>query len=107
MRIISTKSDGTLKISLEGELDHHAAKSAIMRIRELIDAELPCSVVLNFKSLGFMDSSGIALIMHTHRQITSLAGTLYLEDVPSQCYKVLSAAGIHKIIPIAKKEAKR
>lgn len=98
MRIISTKDENVLYIALEGELDHHAAKSAIARIGALIDVELPCAVVLDFKGLSFMDSSGIALILHTYRRLDELSATLKLENVPSQSYKVLNAAGIPRMI---------
>lgn len=102
MRIISMKDEGTLRIALEGELDHHAARSAITRIGGLIDIELPRSVVFNFKGLSFMDSSGIALIIHTYRRLTELSAKLVIEDVPPQAYKVLNAAGINKMIPTAR-----
>ena len=98
MRIISTKDDRSLCISLEGELDHHAAKGAINRIGSLIDIELPRSVTLNLKGLSFMDSSGIALVMHTYRHLNDLAATFKIENVPTQSYKVLNAAGIPKMI---------
>lgn len=99
MRIISTKEDGFLSISLEGELDHHAARGAISRIANLIDVELPMNVTLNLKGLSFMDSSGIALVLHTWRRLNDFQAHLKLENVPNQSYKVLNAAGIPRLIP--------
>lgn len=104
MRIMSTKNGSSLSISLEGELDHHAARSAISTLGNIIDTELPRSVTLNLKGLSFMDSSGIALVMHTYRQVCDLAGTLKIEDVPKQSFKVLNAAGIPRLISITKGE---
>ena len=99
MRIISTKENGVLSIFLEGELDHHAARSAISRIANLIDVELPLNVTLNLKGLNFMDSSGIALVLHTYRRLNEFSGRLKIENVPTQSYKVLNAAGIPRLIP--------
>ncbi len=99
MRIISTKEAGCLSIALEGELDHHAAKGAISRIANLIDVELPMNVSLNLKGLSFMDSSGIALVLHTYRRLSDFQAHLRLDDVPTQSYKVLNAAGIPRLIP--------
>ncbi len=102
MRISSSKLGGVLSISLEGELDHHAARSAITKIGGMIDTELPRSVTLNLKALSFMDSSGIALVMHTYRQVCDLSATLKIEEVPKQCFKVLNAAGIPRLISTTK-----
>ena len=106
MRIISMKEDGALRIALEGELDHHAARSAIARITALIEAELPRTVIFNLRGLSFMDSSGIALMIHTHRSVSELSGKLVLEEVPAQAYKVLHAAGIDTLIPTARTAAR-
>ena len=102
MRITSTKEAEGLAISLEGELDHHAAKSAISRIANIIDVELPMNVTLDLKGLSFMDSSGIALILHTYRRLSDFSARLKIENVPSQGYKVLNAAGIPRLIPTSR-----
>lgn len=104
MKIMSSKNGSTLSISLEGELDHHAAKRAISTLGGIIDTELPRAVTLNLKGLSFMDSSGIALVMHTYRQLSDLSATLKIEDVPNQSFKVLNAAGIPRLISTTKGE---
>lgn len=102
MKISTSKNGGLLTIALEGELDHHAARSAITRLGGIIDTELPRTVTLNLKGLSFMDSSGIALVMHTYRQLSELSATLKIEDVPNQSFKVLNAAGIPRLISTSK-----
>lgn len=102
MRILSTKRDGELKIALEGELDHHAAKSAIIRIGQLIDIELPRKVILDFSALSFMDSSGIAVIINTYRRMNELDGSFVITNVPNQAFKVINAAGINRMIQVDK-----
>ena len=56
-------SSGALVCELSGEIDHHAART----VREAVDGELyracPSELVLDFTRVGFMDSSGIALII--------------------------------------------
>ena len=57
------ESRGAVLVKLGCEIDHHSAK----RIRERVDRELdlarPHELVLDFSGVGFMDSSGIGLIM--------------------------------------------
>lgn len=100
MKIISTKEGSSLTIELAGELDHHAARNAIIRIGEIIDFELPRKAVLNLSALTFMDSSGIAVIINIYRRMQELDGVFEICSVPAQAYKVINAAGLNRIIPI-------
>ena len=47
-----------------------------------------------------MDSSGIAVVLHTLRRMNTLQGKLILQNIPAQPYKVLRAAGIEKLTDI-------
>jgi len=100
MKIISTKEKGTLLIELSGELDHHAARNAILRLGQLIDYELPTKTILDLSSLTFMDSSGIAVIINLYRRMQEIDGIFEISKVPAQAYKVITAAGLNKIMTI-------
>ncbi len=86
--------EGTLKVLLKGEIDHHSAKT----LSRNIDAEIICSTpkrcVLDFSSVGFMDSSGIGLILGRHRLLHSENVTMSVAGVSSQVEKILQIAGI-------------
>ena len=62
-------------------------------------------LVLDLENLTFMDSSGIAVVIHALRQMAQLGGRLQLQSIAEQPMKVLRAAGIEKIVEI--KEAVR
>ena len=47
-----------------------------------------------------MDSSGIAVVLHTLRRMKLLQGRVILQNIPAQPYKVLRAAGIEKITEV-------
>ncbi len=91
-----------LALGLDGELDHHAAKAIIREIGELVDSKLPLRCVLDLEGVGFMDSSGIAVILGLYRRIYEIGGELSVVNVQSQSFKVLSAAGVDKIVPLAR-----
>jgi len=93
--------DGLLKIGIAGELDHHAAKTAVSAIEQNIDAHLPKNLVLDFRELLFMDSSGIAVILKAYRRMNEVGGQVLVENVPSQPQKVIDAAGLGRLIKIA------
>ncbi len=88
------RAGGTLTIHLKGEIDHHSAKA----LSRNIDAEIICSsptrCVLDFSSVGFMDSSGIGLILGRHKLLNSGNITMSVSGVSSQVERILQIAGI-------------
>lgn len=106
MKVVGLTQDGVTNLCLEGELDHHAAKSALVRISQIIDSELPHSVVLDLCSLTFMDSSGIAVVVHTFRRIKELGGTLTVVNIPPHAFRIFRAAGISRMIPMSERTQK-
>ena len=101
MKIAKRYDNGKLTVFLYGELDHHAARSTMRAITDLVDASLPRRVVLDFGGLGFMDSSGIALILKLKRLMELSGGEIWIEHPNRQVLRVLEASGIGKIVPIA------
>lgn len=101
MKIESSFKDGCLRLYLSGELDHHAAKKAMSVIEEKIDSMLPRDCVIDMVNLTFMDSSGIALVMKTHRRMNQIGGRTWVENVQKQPMRVLDASGIERIVSIS------
>ena len=89
-----TYKDGALTARLYGEIDHHIAP----KIRGEIDAKCetlrPAKLVLDFKAVSFMDSSGIGLIMGRYRCISLLGGRLEVVNIPPTLKKIFTLSGI-------------
>lgn len=100
MQMTSYLQDKQLTIALQGEIDHHGAKATLRTVEEKIEQYLPTDCVLDFRGVSFMDSSGIAIVIHTLRRMTELGGHLRLSKVPPQAEKVLRAAGIDRIVKL-------
>ncbi len=105
MNITSKRNGGELSVFLSGELDHHSARCAIPEISKIIDVELPIRLILDFSNISFMDSSGIAIVIGSYKKATALGADFTVANVPSQAYKVFSAAGICKIVSITSTDA--
>lgn len=101
MKISAGISGGRLTVMLEGELDHHAAKSAFHTVEKLIDEYMPRDLALNMAGLTFMDSSGIALILRVSNRMKELGGRAWIEDPSRQPQRVIDASGIDRLVPIA------
>ena len=92
--------EGVLHIFLTGELGHHEAIRLMGRIHVLVEDHLPVRTVLDLAGLEFMDSSGIAVVVQTARRCHSCGGQLQVINTPAQARKVLTCAGIHRMVDI-------
>ena len=100
MTIQYQQQDGELQVFLSGELGHHEAISLMARLSALVEDHLPARMVLDLSGLEFMDSSGIAVVVQTARKCQSCGGTLTVAGTPPQAQKVLTCAGIHRLVDI-------
>lgn len=79
------------------DIDHHTAGA----IREAIDSRMflrrPDELVLDFGSVGFMDSSGIALIIGRCEVASALGATVRLVGLSRQLMKLVMLAGLERI----------
>ena len=100
MNMTSFLQDKRLTIALKGDIDHHSAKETMRIIGNKIDLYLPMVCVLDFRDVTFMDSSGIAIVIHAIRRMRELRGVVRVENVPPQPMKVLKASGMERIVVI-------
>ncbi len=91
-----------LTVYLEGELDHHAAKTVRNQIDEAVEFNMPTLLILDFDRVTFMDSSGIGLVMGRYRNLQKSGAKLSLTNLPPNIYKVMKLAGIEKLAKIDK-----
>ena len=106
MPITLNSQEDKLTVYISGEIDHHSAKG----MREQADSEIlrtrPKEIILNFKAVTFMDSSGIGLIMGRYKLASSFGARVIIEDASSYLRRVMRLAGLDTIVTItqSKKE---
>ena len=79
---------------LAGEIDHDAAQSLRIQLDDALVSRTPQTMILDFGGVGFMDSSGIGLILGRQRCARTLGGSLRIQHAPEQLRRVLQLAGI-------------
>lgn len=90
-----------MELRLTGEIDHHRAGQLMRELEERLDQRSPQLVELDLSGVSFMDSSGIALLLRLHRNLSLTGGRLKVVKVPQQAAKVLKAAGLGKLFSIS------
>lgn len=82
---------------LGGELDHHTAREMREAIDSAVELNMPTLLVLDFKNISFMDSSGIGLVMGRYRNLVKTGAELHITGTSHQIYKVMKLAGIERL----------
>ena len=98
MHFTSYLQDGQLTVALTGEIDHHSAKKYMEAINGKIEAYTPKVCILDFSDVSFMDSSGIAVVINSMRNMTRMEGKLLVSGLRSQPMKVFRTSGIDKLV---------
>lgn len=106
MQVKAEGMDRRLVLRLNGELDHHAARQIMQRLAGEIELNMPLELVLDFSGVTFMDSSGIAVALHTLGQMKQLGGKMRIMNPSAQVKKVFLAAGIQKMIEMEERDEK-
>ncbi len=95
--VIFRKGERTLTAALPPEIDHHNCK----RIRESIDGEMflmkPEILIMDFSGVGFMDSSGLGLIIGRCTVAERLSSSVRLIGLTPAAMRIIRLGGLDKI----------
>lgn len=90
-----TAKNGTVLLAfLSGEIDHHTAQRMRLEIDTQVQSMMPQVLTMDFTGVGFMDSSGIGLILGRARRMEALDGQLVVQHPPQQIQKMLDLAQV-------------
>ena len=96
---ISYKTDSNnLSIVLSGELDHHTASRVKDSLDKLIMEVKPKGIVFDFKNVGFMDSTGIGVLLGRYKLLKSMGAEVYLTNPSTTIDRLLKLSGIYNVI---------
>ncbi len=105
MAVTLTGGNEVLTAYLDGEIDHHNAKNLRTRIDDAVNRQRPRTLVLDFRGVSFMDSSGIGLVMGRYRQMQQIEnGKLQIAGVTQQTAKVMRLAGLDRLAKIEERK---
>lgn len=100
MNLEFIESGQALTIRLKGELDHHSADESRVMIDEKINKGKFNKLVIDFKNLDFIDSSGIGFVIGRYKVIRKRNGVIEIINASKKVRKILDMSGIGKIIEI-------
>lgn len=98
LRCISTGK--TLTVFLEGDIDHHNARSIRSRIDTKVYIQRPDELILDLSRVSFMDSSGLGLILGRYTKAVELGIVFKVQNPTPQIKRILDLAGTERLIQI-------
>lgn len=98
------QNERKLKLSFDGEIDHHTCTEMAVIADNAIKKYLPKELIFDFKDVKFMDSAGIGMVIGRYKELIRFGGKAKMVNVSSEVKRIFNMIGIFKIIPIADDE---
>ena len=92
--------ENCLTIFLPEDVDHHNAEEIKREADRLIDREHIRYIIFDFADTGFMDSSGIGVIMGRYKKVYMMGGEVWAVHTSERMRKILTMSGVMKIMQI-------
>ena len=100
MSVKIINEDNKVIALLSGEIDHHNAKSLRQDIDFSLRENQPEELIMDFSEVGFMDSSGIGLVMGRYKLMQEIGGNFVVRNPPPHIKKVMRLSGIDRLASI-------
>lgn len=97
MPVKITVSGEVVTAFLDGEIDHHTASVIRNEIDASVEKNMPTLLVLDFRDVSFMDSSGIGLVMGRYKLLKPIGASLHVTNTSPQIGKVMKLAGLDRL----------
>lgn len=100
MKISYKKNGSILTISLSGELDECHAEYARKELDSILQSGNNQTVVFDLKNLGFMDSTGIGILIGRYKYQRGRGVAFYVVNPSPTIDKIFKIAGLYEIMPL-------
>lgn len=101
LRIRAERADGYDVLYLDGELDPHTAPLLKQEVDRLA-ADGCLDIVLDLSQLAFIDSSGLRVVISSHREMADRGGKLTLRSPSDTAQRLLEITGLVDHIAIVR-----
>ncbi len=97
--MIKLYNDGRrITAALYGDIDHHAARLMREELDSVIALSSPEMLILDFENVGFMDSSGVGLILGRLKTVQSYGGDIIIKNARPNIAAVIRLSGLKGLL---------
>ncbi len=84
--------------AFSGDIDHHAARDMRRELDEVIERSQPELLIIDMEQVGFMDSSGIGLILGRLRAVRAFGGDVIIKNARPEIAAVIRLSGLSGLL---------
>jgi len=85
-------------VKINCEIDHHSADEIRDKVEREFSRSSAKNIVFDFANVGFMDSSGIGMILGRFRTAEQRGGKVFAINITKSLSKIFEVSGLKKII---------
>lgn len=100
MNIDFEYKDRLLIVKINGDIDHHSCEEIRSKIDKEIMLKIPKSILFDMENVGFMDSSGIGVLIGRYKSIANNGGKAGMLNIKPPIMRLCEICGLQKIIQI-------
>jgi anti-anti-sigma factor len=94
-------SGDPLIVRVQGDLDLESAPSLAERVLEALHRRGDPRLVLDLQGIGFLDSSGLRVLIRLARELGAAGGGIALATPGRNVRRVLALGGVDRVLPVA------
>ena len=99
LEITTEHASTSCRLALSGEIDVYTSPELKREIVEAVDAGC-VNIVVDLEGVGFIDSSGLGVLVSGLRRVKERDGTLRLVCTRDSILKIFRITGLDKVFPI-------
>ena len=105
LNLLKIYNDGRrITVSISGDIDHHSARELRISIDEVIENSRPELLIMDMENVGFMDSSGVGLIIGRAKAVKAVGGELAVKNARKEIADMIALSGMSYVIATPRSE---
>jgi len=93
-----TEQNRFLIVRIDGEIDHHNTDTIRAAVDKAFERTKARHIIFDMARVGFMDSSGIGMLIGRYRAAESMGGKVFAVGIQKPLRRLFDLAGLAKII---------
>jgi anti-anti-sigma factor len=102
MEISVVSENNITQFVIKGDIDEKGAEILSNHFKRLTSKASMTQLVLDFRSVKYIGSSGIGVIILFYKKLAPSGGKVHIRNVSTEIYDLLADLDINKIIQVSK-----
>ncbi len=95
--VIFSVNNSSLTAYIKCDVDHHSARNMREAIDRMLFENKPDILIIDFSAVGFMDSSGLGLILGRVEKAAALGAEVQISGASPSLMKLIRLSGIERV----------